>query len=96
MLIGKVIGTVVATEIYEGLSGTPMLLVQPIAKDGTEKGSPIVCADGTRMAGPGERVYYEGGREAAMTLEPAFVPVDHAIVGIVDGVQAPGWKGDPS
>jgi ethanolamine utilization protein EutN len=36
------------------------------------------------MAGPEELVYYEGGREAAMLLEPWFVPVDHAIVGIVD------------
>ena len=38
------------------------------------------------MAGPGELVYYEGGREAAMTLDPVFVPVDHAVVGIVDDV----------
>ena len=96
MLIGKVIGTVVATQVYEGLQGVPMLLVQPLAKDGAEKGAPVVCADGTRMAGPGELVYYEGGREAAMTLEPWFVPVDHAIVGIVDGVEAPNWKGGPA
>ena len=96
MLIGKVIGTVVATQVYEGLQGVPMLLVQPLAKDGAEKGAPVVCADGTRMAGPGELVYYEGGREAAMTLKPWFVPVDHAIVGIVDGVEAPQWKGGPA
>ena len=96
MLLGKVIGTVVATQVYEGLAGVPMLLVQPLAKDGAEKGSPVVCADGTRMAGPGELVYFEGGREAAMTLSPAFVPVDHAIVGIVDGVDAPKWKGGPA
>lgn len=96
MLLGKVIGTVVATQVYEGLQGVPMLLVQPLAKDGAEKGTPVVCADGTRMAGPGELVYYEGGREAAMTLKPVFVPVDHAIVGIVDGVQAPHWKGGPA
>jgi microcompartment protein CcmK/EutM len=38
------------------------------------------------MAGPGELVYYEGGREAAMALRETFVPVDHAIVGIVDVV----------
>ena len=38
----------------------------------------------------------EGGREAAMTLNPWFVPVDHAIVGIVDGVEAPEWKGGPA
>jgi ethanolamine utilization protein EutN len=36
------------------------------------------------MAGPGELVYYEGGREAAVALDPWFVPVDHAIIGIVD------------
>ena len=96
MLLGKVIGTVVSTQVYEGLQGVPMLLVQPLAKDGAEKGSPVVCADGTRMAGPGELVYYEGGREAAMTLNPWFVPVDHAIVGIVDGVEAPNWKGGPA
>ena len=96
MLLGKVIGTVVSTQVYEGLQGVPMLLVQPLAKDGSEKGAPVVCADGTRMAGPGELVYYEGGREAAMTLKPWFVPVDHAIVGIVDGVEAPKWKGGPA
>ena len=96
MLLGKVIGTVVSTQVYEGLAGVPMLLVQPLAKDGAEKGAPVVCADGTRMAGPGELGYYEGGREAAMTLSPSFVPVDHAIVGIVDGVEAPNWKGGPA
>ena len=96
MLLGKVIGTVVSTQVYEGLQGVPMLLVQPLAKDGAEKGAPVVCADGTRMAGPGELVYYEGGGEAARSLEPWFVPVDHAIVGIVDGVEAPQWKGGPA
>ena len=49
MLLGKVIGTVVSTQVYEGLVGVPMLLVQPLAKDGAEKGAPVVCADGTRM-----------------------------------------------
>jgi ethanolamine utilization protein EutN len=98
MLLGKVIGTVVSTQVVEGLVGVPMLLVQPLAKDGAEKGAPVVCADGTRMAGNGELVYYEGGREAAMTLKPSFVPVDHAIVGIVDSVNVPHphWKGGPA
>ena len=93
MLLGKVIGTLVATQVYEGLQGVPMLWVQPLAKDGTETGTPIVCADGTRMAGPGELVYYEGGREAALALDPWFVPVDHAIIGLVDSLKAPDWKG---
>ncbi len=48
------------------------------------EGHQIVCADSTRMAGPGELIYYEASREAALALDPWFVPVDHAIVGIVD------------
>ncbi len=86
MLLGRVIGTVVACEIYPGLEGTPLLLVQPLDTSRRPAGRVFVAADGTRMAGPGETVYYEGGREAALALDPWFVPVDHAIVGIVDDV----------
>ena len=56
----------------------------------------LIAADGTRMAGPGETVYWEASREAALTLDPSFVPVDHAIVGIVDEVaELPGAE-DPA
>lgn len=89
MLLGRVIGSVVACVVYEGLSGTPLLLVQPLDKTGQPRGRTIVAADATRMAGPGELVYYEGGREAAMALDPWFVPVDHAIVGLVDALHLP-------
>jgi microcompartment protein CcmK/EutM len=84
MQLGRVIGSVVPCAVTDGLEGTPMLLVQPLAKDGSSKGTAIVAADATRMAGLGELVTYEGGREAALALEPWFVPVDHSIVGIVD------------
>ena len=84
MLLGRVIGTVVPSVVYEGLAGVPMLLVQPLDKAREPKGAPLVAADATRMAGPGELVYYEGGREAALALDPSFVPVDHTIIGIVD------------
>lgn len=86
MRIGKVIGTVVPAIVYEGLEGVPLLWVQPLTKDCEPTGTPVVCADCTRMAGPGETVCFEGGREAALTLDPWFVPVDHAVVGIVDDV----------
>ena len=90
MLLGKVIGHVVACEVYEGLKGVPLLLVRPLDKAGQPKGAAIVCADATRMAGPGELVTYEGGREAAMMLEPSFVPVDHTIVALVDNLNLAG------
>ncbi len=87
MKLGRVIGTVVPCSVAEGLTGVPFQWVQPLHPDGSPRGNCIVCADSTRMAGPGEQVYFEGGREAAMALDPAFVPVDHAIIGIVDTVQ---------
>ena len=86
MLLGRVIGTVVPCVVYDGLEGVPMLFVQPLDKHGEPKGAPLVAADATRMAGPGEMVYYEGGREAALVLDPWFVPVDHTIIGIVDSL----------
>jgi len=86
MLLGRVIGTVVPCVAYRGLAGVPMLIVQPLDTRRQVAGEPIVCCDATRKAGPGELVYYEGGREAALALEPSFVPVDHSIIGIIDGV----------
>ena len=89
MLLGKVIGTLTPCVVYQGLEGVPMLWVQPLDKLGHPKGEPVVACDSTRAAGPGEFIYYEGGREAAMTLDPWFVPVDHAIIGIVDDLNIP-------
>jgi len=86
MLLGRVIGQVVPAIIYDGLQGVPLLIVQPLDKKLQPKGKTLVAADATRMAGPGELVSYEGGREAALALDTTFVPVDHAIIAIVDGV----------
>ncbi len=94
MLLGRVIGTVVSSVRYEGLEGVPFLFVQPLDHRGARKGDPVVAADSTKMAGPGELVMYEGGREAALALEKWFVPVDHTIIGIVDHVSREGWKNE--
>ncbi len=87
MLLGRVIGSVVPAVVCRGLEGVPLLLVQPLDRAGLPAGGAIVAADATRMAGPGELVSYEGGREAALALDPWFVPVDHSIIGIVDAVE---------
>ncbi len=86
MFLGRVIGTVTPSIVYEGLEGVPFLLVQPLNKKCQPVGKPLVVCDSTRMAGPDELIYYEGGREAALALDPWFVPVDHTIIGIVDEV----------
>jgi ethanolamine utilization protein EutN len=86
VFLGQVIGRLVPAVVYEGLQGVPLLWVQPLDKNCKPQGVAIVCADGTRMAGPGEIIYWEASREAALTLTPSFVPVDHAVVGIVNDV----------
>ncbi len=86
MKLGRVFGTVTPCVVYTGLENVPMVLVQPLDKHQNPKGSPIVAADSTRMAGPGELIYYESSREAALALDPWFVPVDDAVIGIVDDV----------
>ncbi len=91
MLLGRVIGTIVPSVRYAGLEGVPFLMVQPLDRVGAEKGTPLVAADATKMAGAGELILYEGGREAAMALDETFAPVDLAVVGIVDEVTRDGW-----
>lgn len=90
MLMGKVVGTVVASVKYTGLEGVKLLIVQPLDKYQKPKGKPLVAADATAMAGPNELIYYEASREAALAMPVPFVPVDHAIIGIVDGVDIQG------
>ena len=86
MKLGRVIGTVVASTKVAGLQGVRFLIVQPLDRDRRESGTPVVAADGVAMAGPGELVYIVASREAALACPDTFVPVDHAIVGIVDAV----------
>lgn len=87
MKLGRVIGTVVATTQVEGLAGVRFLLVQPLGKDRKPKGRAIVAADGVAMAAPDDLVYYVSSREASLALPEPFVPVDDAIVGLVDEVE---------
>ena len=86
MQLGRVVGRVVATEKVVGLEGVRFLIVQPLDKSHVPKGGTLVAADAVSMAGPGELVYFVASREAAEALPERFVPVDHAIVGIVDDV----------
>lgn len=86
MQLAKVIGTVVATQKYTGLEGVKFLVVQLLDKQQRPEGEPVVAADATAQAGPGHLVFVIGSREAALALPEKFVPVDHAIVGIVDEV----------
>jgi ethanolamine utilization protein EutN len=88
MQLARVIGTVVATVKSPGLEGVKLLVIQPLDRALRPVGGQVVAADAVHMAGPGELVYFVAAREAAQAMPDPFVPVDHAIVGIVDSVES--------
>jgi len=88
MYLGRITGTVVATRKADGMEGQKLLLVQPVDDQLRENG-PLQVAVDTVQSGPGDLVVLVGSREAALACQPHFVPVDAAIVGIVDQVDAP-------
>jgi ethanolamine utilization protein EutN len=91
MQLARVTGTVVASTKVPGLRGVKLLIVQPLDRQLRPRGPQLVAADAVHMAGPGELVYVVYAREAAQAMPDTFVPVDHAIVGIVDAVtELPG------
>jgi ethanolamine utilization protein EutN len=88
MYLGRVIGTCVADRKYAGLEGVKLLVVQPLGRDRKPNGDPQVAVD-VAQAGPGDFVFLVGAREASHALDEAFVPVDAAVVGIVDDLHQP-------
>ncbi|HUT66358.1 MAG TPA: EutN/CcmL family microcompartment protein [Spirochaetota bacterium] len=85
MKLGKVVGNVVCTQKVESWEGVKLLLVQPLDENLEETGTPLIACD-TVQAGPGDIVFYEGGREAALGMQNWFNPSDATIMGIVDHV----------
>jgi ethanolamine utilization protein EutN len=84
MKLGRVIGTLVASVKADGMEGLKLLVVRPLTAELADDGEPFVATDASAQAGPGALVTYEASREAALLHTPSFIPVDHAIVGIVD------------
>ena len=84
MLFGRVHGTAVCTRKIEGTEGLKLLIVQPLSKNMEPVGALQVAADVVE-AGPGDLCVMTRSREASLALPGVkFVPVDLALVGIVD------------
>ncbi|NOY98901.1 MAG: EutN/CcmL family microcompartment protein [Chloroflexi bacterium] len=84
MLFGRVRGTAVCTIKYPDLEGMKLLVVQPLDRHLNEAGPMQVAADVVH-AGPGDLCVMVRSREAALAMqEHKFVPVDLALVGVVD------------
>jgi microcompartment protein CcmK/EutM len=85
MQVAKVIGDVVITRKDETLTGITLLVIQPLAADGTAAGRTLVAADAAG-AGVGETVFFVRGKEASFPFYPVEAAVDAGIVGIVDSI----------
>ncbi|SFI02424.1 ethanolamine utilization protein EutN [Tindallia magadiensis] len=85
MRIGKVIGTITATRKDERLTGSKLLLTQPINSDGKPSGEALVAVD-TVGAGIGETVLFATGAASRHAANQPQSPIDAAIVGIVDTI----------
>ena len=91
MFVGKVTGSVVATQKVETMVGRKLLIVEPLridpeTRDGLKiSGLSYVTVD-TVGAGLGECVLVTQGSSARLTPETKNLPVDAVIIGIVDTV----------
>jgi microcompartment protein CcmK/EutM len=86
MLLGKIVGTVVATRKDPRLVSNKLLVVRPMDPRGKPEGHYLVAVD-TVDAGVGETVLVVSGSSARMSAGLKDCPVDAAIVGIVDTVE---------
>src|SRR5512136_3195731 len=103
MLFGRVKGTAICTLKYAGTQGLKLLIVQPLNKKLEPVGGLQVAAD-VVQAGPGDLCVMVRSREAALAMpDVKFVPIDLALVGIVDDLEVvaedtfdltmrPGWN----
>ena len=93
MLIGRVIGQVVATQKHASHEGQKILVVQPLNLDGTDRGDAVVAMDSVD-AGVGDRVLLTTEGYSAMTsVGRPNSPIDMAVIGVIDLVDLSGLHG---
>ncbi len=84
MLFGRVRGEAVCTLKYPGTQGLKLLVVQPLNRR-LEPSGPLQVAADVVQAGVGDLCVMVRSREAALAMpDVKFVPIDLALVGIVD------------
>ncbi len=87
MILGRVLGEVVATQKHPSHQGRKILLVQPVHPDDSERGDTVLALDAVD-AGVGDRVLVVQEGFAAMTAAGRVqAPIDMTIIGVVDAVE---------
>jgi len=85
MLLGRVKGHVWATRKLDVFEGKKLMVVEPVNEQLQPVGNPIIAVD-TVHAGIGEVVSYATSKEAAVPFPGSLIPVDAAIVAVIDRV----------
>ena len=83
MLLGRVTGTVVASQKEPLMEGLKLLMVRQLGVDNTEVGGYVVAVDAVG-AGVGDVVMYASGSSARQTGVTQNRPCDAVIMAIVD------------
>ena len=87
MLIGRVIGDVVATQKDASHRGRKILVVQPLQLDESDRGEPVLALDAVD-AGVGDRVLLATeGFSAMTTVGRPHSPIDMAVIGVIDQIE---------
>lgn len=88
MLIGRVIGDVVATQKAPSHEGRKILVVQPLHLDGTDRGEAVLALDAVD-AGVGDRVLISTEGFSSMTaVGRPNSPIDMAVIGVIDSIDS--------
>jgi microcompartment protein CcmK/EutM len=86
MILARVVGSVVATRKDPRLEGKKLLILKPVAPDGKDEAGYVISVD-TVSAGYRERVIAVAGSSARMAEGCKDLPVDSAVIGIVDDIR---------
>ncbi|NNG14940.1 MAG: EutN/CcmL family microcompartment protein [Gemmatimonadales bacterium] len=89
MLLGRVVGTLVATHKEPSLEGLKFLVLSHLDMEGKETGGYRVAVDAIG-AGMGEVVLYATGSSARQTTVTDKRPCDGVIMAIVDALEVGG------
>jgi ethanolamine utilization protein EutN len=86
MIIGRIVGDVVATQKSPSHQGRKILAVQPLNLDGSDRGDIILALDAVD-AGVGDKVLVvQEGFSAMTAVGRPNSPIDMAVVGVIDSV----------
>ena len=88
MILGRVVGNVVATQKNDRYEGARVLIVEPIDLEGAPSGAEFLALDAVD-AGPGDVVIVvrEGWSASTAATGRPQAAIDSAIVGVVDEIR---------